>query len=207
MLKITGDGRKAALDMRLVHALADTDTDTKLSLAVDRIKRVWALHGSHLGADEVVTVIVERPHALIPPCVNVDESDFGLRHAGLDHIAALVAAGEVTTARKMCACSTRQRSLRSLILQRGQLRPPFDPPEQERCSVHLTRRASPSGLPTGAISSAPGPSTAWRLRSPPGPPSTRRMPPWTCTRAVRPSTAAGLPRPCPTANRPDWMPP
>ncbi len=27
----------------------------------------------------------------------------------------------------MCACSTRHRSLRSLILQRGSLRPPFDP--------------------------------------------------------------------------------
>jgi len=42
MLKITGDGRKAALDMRLVHAVADADSDSKLSLAVDRIKRVWA---------------------------------------------------------------------------------------------------------------------------------------------------------------------
>src|ERR1039457_5534584 len=94
----------------------------------------------------------------------------------------------------MSACSTRHR-LR-LILARGQLRPPLHPPEQDLRPVP----------PAGAISSAPGPSTVGRLRSPPGPPSTRRVPPWTCTRAVRPSTAAGLPRPCPTANRADWMP-
>jgi hypothetical protein len=42
MLKITGDGRKAALDMRLVDSLAEPEGDTKLSLAVDRIRKVWA---------------------------------------------------------------------------------------------------------------------------------------------------------------------
>ena len=42
MLKITGDGRKAALDMRLVDAFAEQpDGDTKLTLAVQRIKHVW----------------------------------------------------------------------------------------------------------------------------------------------------------------------
>jgi len=42
MLKITGEGRKAALDMRLVDSLAEPEPDTKLSLAVDRIRKVWA---------------------------------------------------------------------------------------------------------------------------------------------------------------------
>jgi len=42
MLKITGEGRKAALDMRLVDSLAEPEGDTKLSLAVDRIRKVWA---------------------------------------------------------------------------------------------------------------------------------------------------------------------
>jgi N12 class adenine-specific DNA methylase len=42
MLKITGEGRKAALDMRLVDSLAGPEGDTKLSLAVDRIRKVWA---------------------------------------------------------------------------------------------------------------------------------------------------------------------
>jgi N12 class adenine-specific DNA methylase len=42
MLKITGDGRKAALDMRLVDSLAEPDGDTKLSLAVDRVRKIWA---------------------------------------------------------------------------------------------------------------------------------------------------------------------
>ena len=41
MLKITGDGRKAALDLRLVDGFAEPDSDTKLGLAVDRIRRVW----------------------------------------------------------------------------------------------------------------------------------------------------------------------
>jgi N12 class adenine-specific DNA methylase len=41
MLKITGDGRKAALDMRLVHAFAEPEPDAKLGLAVDRVMRVW----------------------------------------------------------------------------------------------------------------------------------------------------------------------
>src|SRR5208282_86298 len=38
MLKITGEGRKAALDMRLVDAFAGAQGDTKLSMAVDRIR-------------------------------------------------------------------------------------------------------------------------------------------------------------------------
>jgi N12 class adenine-specific DNA methylase len=41
MLKVTGDGRKAALDMRLVDPLAEIHGDTKLSLAAQRIYRTW----------------------------------------------------------------------------------------------------------------------------------------------------------------------
>ena len=41
MLKITGDGRKAALDMRLVDPCGQPEEDTKLMLAVQRIKHVW----------------------------------------------------------------------------------------------------------------------------------------------------------------------
>jgi N12 class adenine-specific DNA methylase len=41
MLKITGDGRKAALDMRLVHPLSDPHGDTKLNRAVERIYATW----------------------------------------------------------------------------------------------------------------------------------------------------------------------
>jgi hypothetical protein len=41
MLKITGDGRKAALDIRLVNPLADAEGDTKPDRAVTRIRRVW----------------------------------------------------------------------------------------------------------------------------------------------------------------------
>lgn len=40
MLKITGDGRKAALDMRLVNPAHEPYSETKLALAVQRIKKV-----------------------------------------------------------------------------------------------------------------------------------------------------------------------
>jgi hypothetical protein len=41
MLKITGDGRKAALDMRLVEAFADAADSAKVANAVRRIFTVW----------------------------------------------------------------------------------------------------------------------------------------------------------------------
>jgi hypothetical protein len=41
MLKVTGDGRKAALDMRLVDPFAEIHGDTKLSRAVANIFRTW----------------------------------------------------------------------------------------------------------------------------------------------------------------------
>jgi len=41
MLKITGDGRKAALDMRLVQAFADAADSAKVANAVRRIQAVW----------------------------------------------------------------------------------------------------------------------------------------------------------------------
>jgi N12 class adenine-specific DNA methylase len=41
MLKITGDGRKAALDMRLVAGEAGDDVDSKISKAIDRIHHTW----------------------------------------------------------------------------------------------------------------------------------------------------------------------
>jgi N12 class adenine-specific DNA methylase len=41
MLKITGDGRKAALDMRLVDPFAEMHEDTKVRRAIDAIYRTW----------------------------------------------------------------------------------------------------------------------------------------------------------------------
>ena len=41
MLKITGEGRKAALDMRLIDPTAAPETETKIDLAVARIARIW----------------------------------------------------------------------------------------------------------------------------------------------------------------------
>ena len=41
MLKITGDGRKAALDMRLVDPEAEPNPDSKLYKAIDNAHRIW----------------------------------------------------------------------------------------------------------------------------------------------------------------------
>ncbi|MGI8960939.1 MAG: DEAD/DEAH box helicase family protein [Bryobacteraceae bacterium] len=41
MLKITGDGRKAALDLRLVGLSEDPEHDTKLKQAIQRVFTVW----------------------------------------------------------------------------------------------------------------------------------------------------------------------
>jgi N12 class adenine-specific DNA methylase len=53
MLKITGDGRKAALDMRLVDPFADIHGDTKVNRAVENIYRAW-----EEGADKRLTQLV-----------------------------------------------------------------------------------------------------------------------------------------------------
>jgi hypothetical protein len=41
MLKITGEGRKAALDMRLIDPDAAADQETKIDLAVSRMVNIW----------------------------------------------------------------------------------------------------------------------------------------------------------------------
>jgi len=53
MLKITGDGRKAALDMRLVGGFGESDYDTKLGLAVRRIRNIWEATKAASGAQLV----------------------------------------------------------------------------------------------------------------------------------------------------------
>ena len=41
MLKITGEGRKAALDLRLVEPTAEPSVETKVDLAIARIAKIW----------------------------------------------------------------------------------------------------------------------------------------------------------------------
>jgi len=53
MLKITGDGRKAALDMRLVDPFAEIHEDTKVRRAIDAIYRTW-----DAGRDKRTTQLV-----------------------------------------------------------------------------------------------------------------------------------------------------
>jgi hypothetical protein len=40
MLKITGEGRKAALDMRLIDFKAEPKVETKIDVAVSRIVKI-----------------------------------------------------------------------------------------------------------------------------------------------------------------------
>ena len=68
MLKITGDGRKAALDMRLVDPFAEPDGDTKLSLAVDRIRSVWDATRATRARPSLCSATSRRP---IPARFNV----------------------------------------------------------------------------------------------------------------------------------------
>jgi dissimilatory sulfite reductase (desulfoviridin) alpha/beta subunit len=41
MLAVTTDGRKAALDVRLVEPFAEDDKNSKVNLAVENIFRIW----------------------------------------------------------------------------------------------------------------------------------------------------------------------
>jgi N12 class adenine-specific DNA methylase len=61
MLKITGDGRKAALDMRLVDSFADPHGDTKLGRAVERIRAVWDAT-RHERSTQLVFCDLSTPH-------------------------------------------------------------------------------------------------------------------------------------------------
>jgi len=67
MLKITGDGRKAALDMRLVEPFADPAPDTKVSRAVYRIAAKWR-DTRDLRLTQLVFCDLSTPN---PKCFNV----------------------------------------------------------------------------------------------------------------------------------------
>jgi len=47
MLKITGEGRKAALDMRLIDPGVASESETKIDLAVSRIVKIWNATQDH----------------------------------------------------------------------------------------------------------------------------------------------------------------
>ncbi len=60
MLKITGDGRKAALDMRIIDPSHEPG-DTKVSRAVDRIHAIWA-NGHDKRSTQLVFCDISTPH-------------------------------------------------------------------------------------------------------------------------------------------------
>ena len=62
MLKITGDGRKAALDMRLVDPFAEIHEDTKVKRAIDTIYATWD-HGRDKRSTQLVFCDLSTPNA------------------------------------------------------------------------------------------------------------------------------------------------
>jgi N12 class adenine-specific DNA methylase len=62
MLKITGDGRKAALDMRLVGGDVQSDADTKVSRAISRIYHTWETTRD-TRSTQLVFCDLSTPHA------------------------------------------------------------------------------------------------------------------------------------------------
>jgi hypothetical protein len=83
MLKITGDGRKAALDMRLVDAFTEPDGETKLNLAISRIRQVWA-ETSATRSTQLVFCDLSTPNQSQAGRFNVyDEIRIKLIEAGL----------------------------------------------------------------------------------------------------------------------------
>lgn len=62
MLKITGDGRKAALDMRLIDETIDSHDDTKTTHAIDRIHAIWKRTGEARGT-QLVFCDLSTPNA------------------------------------------------------------------------------------------------------------------------------------------------
>lgn len=53
MLAITNDGRKAALDMRLVDASAANETDSKIATCANNVHRIWQESAANLGTQAV----------------------------------------------------------------------------------------------------------------------------------------------------------
>ena len=63
MLKITGDGRKAALDMRLVGGVVDPEVDTtKISKAINKIYKTWESTGNERST-QLVFCDLSTPNA------------------------------------------------------------------------------------------------------------------------------------------------
>src|SRR5205807_2302751 len=61
MLKVTTDGRKAALDMRLVDPGAEPDQETKVSKAAEQIYRIWQ-EGSNERLTQMVFCDISTPN-------------------------------------------------------------------------------------------------------------------------------------------------
>lgn len=64
MLKISGDGRKAALDMRLIDGVVDRDETTKLQRVADQIAADWRQHRDRRYLDPATDQLSPTPGAL-----------------------------------------------------------------------------------------------------------------------------------------------
>jgi hypothetical protein len=113
MLKITGEGRKAALDMRLIDPSAATDQETKIDLAVSHIVNIW--NATHAGrSTQLVFSDLSTPD---PERFNVyDDVRSKLVKAGVPaHEIAFIHDAETDTAKKVLFDAVNAGRVRVLL--------------------------------------------------------------------------------------------
>jgi N12 class adenine-specific DNA methylase len=113
MLKITGEGRKAALDMRLIDPGATTDHETKIDLAVSRIANIW----SSTQAERSTQLVFSDLSTPDPERFNVyDDVRSKLVKAGIpDHEIAFIHDAETDTAKKLLFDAVNAGRVRVLL--------------------------------------------------------------------------------------------
>ncbi len=113
MLKITGEGRKAALDMRLIDPGATTDQETKIDLAVSRIANIW----SATQADRSTQLVFSDLSTPDPERFNVyDDVRSKLVKAGIPvHEIAFIHDAETDTAKKLLFDAVNAGRVRVLL--------------------------------------------------------------------------------------------
>ena len=80
MLKITNDGRKLALDQRMIDPMLPDDPDSKVNACVDNVYRIWEEHAD-TKATQLVFCDISTPQAKAPVSKAAKTLDNPLLHA------------------------------------------------------------------------------------------------------------------------------
>jgi len=74
MLKVTTDGKKAALDIRLINSLYEDDKNSKINLAVEEIYKVYA-EGNDIKATQLVFCDMSTPKGTMESPLKMEQKD------------------------------------------------------------------------------------------------------------------------------------